>query len=225
MRPTLINGKWEIILPNHRADRPEWQIENGGWEKARLDSMHKHLGDEDVLFYVGTEEGDMAGLCAMWGAKMVLFEPNPRVWPNIKAIWKANKLEDPFWCLAGFASNKTTPYEIYSGFPPCADGALIGDHGFKELQDPGDIPQIKIDDIDIIPTAISIDVEGSEWEVLRGAEQTLRKHKPKIWLSLHPEFMWRIYGEYSADLRNWIKDLGYKETLLDYQHECHLFYE
>lgn len=233
MQETLINGKWKIILPKHRAIRPEWHTKEG-WERARLDSMFATTKKGDVVYYVGAEEGDMCGLLALWGAKLVMFEPNDRVWPNIKAIWEANKLEDPV-CFSGFAANNTDLRRLQGknlDWPESADGELIGDHGFVELQaqDP-EIPQIKIDDVyrDTLgippPDMISIDCEGSEWEVLRGAEKTLRKYHPRIYLSLHPEALFRIYGEYQFDLRNWIKDLGYEEELLDYQHEVHLVYE
>lgn len=234
MVETTINGRWKIKLPKHRAERPEYHTPPY-WEEARLNSMHEHIGAGDVVYYVGAEEGDMAALLAMWGAEMVLFEPNERVWPNIKAIWEANDLVKPSRMFVGFASNETAIDETamsnadftnWSWWPSCADGEVIGDHGFKELNDAGDIKQIRIDSFPYpSPTAISIDVEGSEWRVLEGAEETLRKYHPKIWLSIHPEFMFRIYGEYQYDLRRWIKDLGYKETLLDYQHELHLFYE
>jgi len=221
---TLINGEWNIILPEHRSLRPEWKLENGGWERKRLDSMYKNIGKGDTLFYVGAEEGDMPALCQMWGAEIVMFEPNPKVWSNIKAIWEANDLETPY-TFVGFASNETNYGNVIKGFPECADGEVISDHGFMELHN-HNANEIKIDDIsDLIPTALSIDVEGSEWEVLKGAEQTLRKHKPKIWLSAHPEFQWRMYGCYTYDMRNWIKDIGYIETLLDYNHEVHLYYE
>lgn len=233
MKKTLINGKWEIVLPDHRADRPEWHTEKG-WERERLDSMHANLSDKDTLFYIGAEEGDMCGLCAMWGAKLVMFEPNDKVWSNIKAIWDANNLPTPT-VFSGFASNNTTSNAlVINGFPPSADLPVIPDHGFKELCDAGDIPQVKIDDLvresikigsPLIPTAMSIDVEGSEWQVLRGAEQTLREYRPKLWVSIHPEFMFRIYGEYQAELREWIRNLGYKEHFLDYQHEAHIYFE
>lgn len=226
MQTVRINQKWDIELPDHRAARPEWYTEDG-WERKRLDSMREHLDENDTLLYVGAEEGDMAGLIASWGVKVALFEPNDKVWPNIKAIWEANRLPPPVFTFSGFASrsNVLPQKGIHDGFPPSADGALIGDHGFKELADPGEIPQIRIDSLDFKFTAIALDVEGSEWEVLRGAEQNLRQFRPKIWLSLHPEFMFHYFKEYSADLRGWLKNMGYKETLLDYQHEVHLFYE
>lgn len=226
-----LNGEFEIILPKHRADRPEWYTDKG-WEKKRLQSMHENLGKGDVIYYVGAEEGEMCALCQMWGAKVVMFEPNDKVWPNIKAIWEANKLELPLAVFSGFAANKTTPNAplIVKGFPDSANGEVIHDHGFKELHDAGNIPQVKIDDLVELkevfpPTALTMDVEGAEWEVLQGAEETIKKYHPKIWLSLHPEFLFRIYGKYSYEVRRWLIDMGYKETLLDYQHEAHFFYE
>lgn len=226
MKLTKINNKWDIWLPDHRADRKEWP----SWEYKRLESIRKTTKPGDVVYYVGAEEGDMAALLAMWGAKLVLIEPNEKVWPNIKAIWESNKLSLPLYCFLGFASDKSKALGekvVYDCFPACADGEVIGNHGFKELRDPASIAQIKIDDLAYMfkPDMISIDVEGSEGKVLRGAEQTLRKHHPRIYLSLHPEFL-RNYNEWGAELRKWIIDLGYKETLLDYPlHEVHLMYE
>lgn len=227
MQNVKINGKWDILLPEHRAARPEWHTEKG-WERERLDSMREHLTDKDVMVYVGAEEGDMAGLIASWGVRMMLFEPNDRVWSNIKAIWQHNKLPEPLVAFPGFASDTNSNWEgnVFSFcFPPCADGPLISDHGFKELIDPGSIPQVTLDRLPFDFTAMSIDVEGSEWLVLRGAEEKIRKNMPKIWISVHPEFMFRMYGQYQAELRKWIRDLGYKEQLLAYDHEVHLYYE
>lgn len=223
MKLTKINGNWDILLPEHRANRKEWTSKKG-WERARLDSMHENIKDGEIIFYIGAEEGDMAALCALWGAYVVLFEPNLKVWPNIKAIWDANKLEKPM-SFVGFASNNTTSKMVIDGFPQYAgNNDIIKNHGFMELRN-HNAPEIKIDDVDLPLDHITIDVEGSEWEVLRGAEKTLRKYHPKIWLSGHPEFMYEYYKEYFYDLRRWIKDFGYKETLLDYQHEVHLYYE
>lgn len=233
-----LNGRYSIILPEHRAKREEWYRPEG-WEKIRLEAMEKAIKATkgSVVYYVGAEEGEMPALCQMWGAEVAMFEPNPKVWPNIKAIWDANKLMPPLLNFVGFAAN-TDEFEgkgenLYTrAWPPCASGEVIGDHGFMNLSevDNATTGQIKIDHVVGTlgvkpPTLLTMDVEGSEWEVLRGAEHTLREHRPDIFLSLHPEFMYEMYHEYGFDCRHWIKGLGYKETILDYQHEVHILYE
>ena len=232
MIKTTLNGEFEIILPKHRADRPEWHTE-AGWEKLRLKSMHNHIGKNDVVYYVGAEEGEFPALCQMWGAEVVLFEPNPKVWSHLPETWASNNLELPMVCIPGFASDKVNELAriYYNEWPPEADDVIEAAHGFKELYLEGDsYGQITIDSCVYNhgiepPTAILLDVEGSEWRVLGGSQKVLKKYKPKIWLSGHPEFMLQQWDESLYNLRQWIKGFGYKETLLDYQHEVHLFYE
>lgn len=232
MIKTILNGEFEIVLPKHRANRPEWHSE-AGWEKLRLKSMHNHIGKDDVVYYVGAEEGEFPALCQMWGAEVVLFEPNPKVWSHLPLTWTSNNLNLPMVCIPGFASDKINNLSriYYNEWPPEVNDVIEAAHGFKELYLEGDTyGQITIDscvyDHGIKPpTAISLDVEGSEWRVLGGAEKVLREHKPKIWLSGHPEFMLQQWDESLYNLRQWIKGLGYKELILDYQHEVHLYYE
>lgn len=230
MVETLINGRWPLLLPEHRAARPEWDLANGGWERERLDAMADRIGPSDVVFYCGSEEGEFPALCQIWGAEVALFEPNPKVWANTKAIWDANKLHVPV-CWPGFASNETRDLgaELRQAWPECASGKVVGDHGFKELHlEAANYPQIRIDDAVAQwkpPTVVCFDVEGSEFELLRGAEQTLHDHRPALFASIHPEFLYAQWGEYSRDLRNWIVSLGYQETILAYEHELHALYE
>lgn len=227
-----LNNEFEMILPKHRADRPEWYTEKG-WEKNRLRSMYKNLGINDVIYYVGGEEGEMVALCQIWGAETVIFEPNPKVWSHYPLIWKSNNLNKPLACIPGFASDKINNLSriYYNEWPPEVNSQIEAAHGFKELYLEGDsYGQTTIDSCVYEnnvkpPTAISLDVEGSEGRVLRGAEAVLKEFKPKIWLSGHPEFMMQQWSEYLYDLRFWLWGLGYKETLLDYQHEVHLYYE
>lgn len=228
MVKTIINNRWEIMLPEHRAAREEWPT----WEAKRLEAIHDKIKslDNPVMYYVGAEEGDMAALCQMWGARVALFEPNDKVWPNIKAIWEANELKYAKF-YPSFCSDEIKGANLWNQHLDFIEGEVIHDHGFKELRDPGDIPQLTIDSVWELgswnpPGVISIDVEGSEGRVLRGAIETLKRFKPAVFLSLHPEFLHDQYGEWGAELRKWIIDLGYKETLLDYPlHEVHLMYE
>ena len=232
MKKVIVNGEFEITLPDHRAARPEW-YEPKGWEKPRLRHMSENISSGDVMYYVGAEEGEFAALCQMWGAEVVVFEPNPKVWSHFPLLWSANNLDLPMVCIPGFASDKINSLSriYYNEWPPEVNDVIEAAHGFKELYLEGEAyGQITIDscvyDHGIKPpTAISLDVEGSEWRVLGGAEKVLREHKPKIWLSGHPEFMLQQWNESLYNLRQWIKGLGYTEIILDYQHEVHLYYE
>lgn len=231
MVEAVLNGKYKMTLPKHRADRPEWYTDKG-WEAPRLDRLHKEIKKQKnpIVYYVGAEEGEMCALAAMWGAKVLMFEPNAKVMPNIKAIWEANKLplDDLFY--PGFAGNEIKDSQELVKVADI-EGEVIHDHGFKELQANAitHLPVTKIDSMagntGLIPTIITMDVEGAEFEVLKGAEQTIVNHHPTILLSLHPEFLREFWGVYSRDVRNWIIDRGYKETLIDYEHEVHIIYE
>lgn len=240
-----LNGKYELILPEHRADRLEWTT---GWEVERLDSMHDNLGKGDVMYYIGAELGEMAALCQVWGADVVIFEPNHSAWPIIKAIWETNKLEMPIGIFPGFVSNIHQPVptnpdlELHKnifqghgwqkgtdGWPLFSQGQIVKAHGFSELHQEADgLPQYRIDNLVedglLPPTAIAIDVEGSDFQVLLGAEKTIEKYHPKIWMSWHPEFMFGNWGTYLRNARDWLIGKGYTEKYLAYEHELHIVY-
>lgn len=229
---TFINKRWPIQLPEHRAVRPEWP----DWEKERLDSMHKNIKKGDVVFDIGAEEGDLPALFALWGAEVVPFEPNPYVWPNIRFIWEANKLQPPRAYFAGFAANQTIlhPKDVEpifekpekDGWPACAYGAIIGDHGFRnETERYHDTPSIKLDDFcqqrNLYPDLITMDVEGAEFEVIKGAEWIIKNHRPLVYISIHPEFMKHMYPYDAEALHGFFKEAGYDSKHLITDHEEH----
>jgi FkbM family methyltransferase len=226
VKETLINGRWSLLLPPHRAERPEWPH----WEATRLAHMHHHLGNGGHIVYdVGAEEGDFPGLWSSWGNDVVLFEPNSRVWPNIAAIWRANELEPPIACFAGFAANDSRfeRADVSGTWPTSADGPMISDHGFCNLSERVDLPRIKLDTMAEIvapPTAITMDVEGAELRVLRGAEQVLRNNRPLVWVSVHRDFMKDMYGDSPRMLTKFMIECGYESTHLATDHEAHWFW-
>lgn len=237
------------MLPRHRA---EW-YKDRKWEEKRLDSLHEHTKEGDVVYYIGAELGEHAALLQMWGAYLYLFEPNHTAWPTIRGIWKANKLERPVGLFAAFCGAETQlvpknpDMALYGGcgwklqkdnWPLYSTGLHVIEHGFSNLSEEKDgLPVIAIDDvvsqIDIYtgagtkpPKAIVMDVEGAEFEVLKGAENTINSFHPKIWLSLHPNFLKEQFGSSAEELKQWLADRGYKETsLIDSTHEEHYLYE
>lgn len=220
-----VNGRWPLILPQHRAERPEWYF----WEAARLAAMAHHLGPGDVVYDIGAEEGDLPALWASWRCDVALIEPNPRVWPNIRTIFEANALTPPLSCFVGFAAGESHAHGDWVGrphWPTCADGPVIGDHGFLNLAERDDVARVRIDDFAAQiepPTAITIDVEGAELEVLKGAERTLDEHRPKVWVSIHPEFIADMYGvdDGLPAVRSLMAAHNYDEQFLAIDHEHH----
>lgn len=248
MIKTRINGKWDLLLPEHRAVRPEWDIKNGGWEPERLDAMHKIISSmqtryskfdtprQPIVLDIGAEEGDMPALFATWGAKVFMVEPNMRVWSNIRAIWEGNTLT-PYGWFTGFAGPETKSFPEYTakvttkdGWPLCAYDTVQAEHGFDHLAESAHwINQIRIDDLlfvrnGIMPDIITVDVEGSEYEVMKGAERVLTEGSPVVFVSVHPEFMFHNHDDYEAHFHNYMHKMGYTKKWLAYDHEHHWMY-
>lgn len=233
MREVTLNGRWPMILPEHRAARPQW-TEPPYWEKARLDSMHANIRPRDVVYDIGAEEGDMTALYASWGATVIPFEPNPLVWPNIRAVFEANKLPTPVASWVGFAGDTTRRVGEYNSlvlapdWPACAHGPVIGDHGFAQLNERPDISAIALDDlIGVVrtPDVITMDVEGSEYEVLLGAQELLKFCHPLVYISIHDSFMREQYNRSRESVMGLMHSLGYWTRWLATDHEEHwVFY-
>lgn len=249
MKEALINRRWSLLLPDHRAerglvsehqpDRLMWDI----WENVRSADMYQRLRPGDLVFDVGTEEGDLSALYALWGCRLVLIEPNPLAWPCIRATFEANGLtgriaatwvgfagEDTHahppnpdgWFSAVGGYQQAAPGEIW---PPSASGPIVSDHGFLQLNERPDAPRITLDDLwqrtGEAPRAVTIDTEGSELSVLRGARRLLTEARPTVWVSVHPQFEREQYGHEPEALLDFARSLGYEPVLLAIDHEHH----
>lgn len=235
-----VNGRWSLRLPEVRRDfhqdRPEWEVE-------RLAAMAAVIKPGDVVYDVGAEQGDLSALYAQWsraadGGGVVLIEPEPAYWPQIAATWRENDLPGPLGAFVGFASDRdeflpdpeidpkigvdglTSPGE----WPVCADGPIVGDHGFRNLSERAhDTPQVMLDEIAQWvgpPDVITIDVEGAELVVLRGARGVLTDHRPVVFVSVHPDFM-GAYDTTVNGLHAYMRKRGYLARHIATDHEEH----
>lgn len=226
----LVHDRWPLKLPEHRAYRTDW----AWWEAARICAMYHHLRPGHILYDVGAEEGDLSALWASLGCKVVACEPNPKAWPSLKASFEANGLHPLAWWV-GLLSDRVWTVDDEKrlggvGWPACADDGLVPDHGFFSIWEHHEVaPALTLDELvsrtGLIPDAVTIDVEGGELHVLRGARRTLEEHRPMVFCSVHRQFMADSYGLDADDLFDLMADLGYRATYLATDHEEHWLFK
>lgn len=92
-----------------------------------------------------------------------------------------------------FHIDKTTPHFSTMNWEKMRE-YVPQNHKWEDIQ----ITTKKLDDFDLIPNCIKIDTEGEDDAVVRGAIETIRRHKPILYL----EFM-------SKETKQVLIDIGY----------------
>jgi len=233
LREILINGKWPLNVLEHRAERPEWPF----CEAHTLSLAHSLIDVGTVVWDVGSEEGDFPALFGTWGAEVVLIEPNPYVWPQIRLHWEANVDRNPVACLVGLASDKVDPatpdYQVGIAvkrrggcWPHVAFGDVFPEHGFRHIWEHArNSPQFRLDRLYLsTPDLIMMDIEGGELIALRGCEDVLRTRHPDVLVSIHPDFLYDLYGHTRQNVIEFMESCGYEGRLYCTDHEEHWWF-
>ncbi len=79
----------------------------------------------------------------------------------------------------------------------------------------------EVSELGMMPDMLKIDVEGAEWDVLKGAEQILKRRHPVVLLSLHPLVLAKR-GETPAEVLEWLEQRGFQCQVLARDHEMHV---
>jgi len=219
---------YTIDLPEPLAS---WDVFSN-WEKERTIAMAKNLKKGMVLYDVGTEQGwlNIAYAKMVGPENMVLIEPTPIFWPNIKAIWERNYEVAPFYCVPALVGDKEQgETSITHAWPKQAKGDLVDKNAYTYIHD--NLDKVSMTTIDAIaalqyapPDAITIDIEGAELLALRGAKNTLKKHHPLVFVSIHPDLGERDYGLKNGEVQEYLAQFGYKGKHIATDHEQHWFF-
>lgn len=235
-RKRTVGKKWDITVPTF-MDEHGW-LEN--WEVERFNSMEEKLRKGMVFVDVGAYDGWQDALIARFvgGAEnMVLIEPEPTNWGNIKAVFEANGLSAPKQAYAGLIGppngfyNIFGSFEAHNGWPTGPDySKLISHTTFRHLDENNhNTCSVPLDDLVTQCDALNVDVEGAALEVLQSAEDTLRRFHPLIWVSIHGTalFHHRPLAHFppEADIPAYLEQFGYKGTVLANDHEQEWFFE
>ena len=168
---------------------------NGSLEPNFLRLISSHLKSTDVFFDIGSNIGQHGLYASRFCETVYCFEPITKLFNQLSLTISHNNFSNiRAYNLALGSSNGFMP--IFSEAANMGGSSIL----FKKNKSREQMVEVrKLDDfLKQHPSSIGmmkIDVEGFEWEVLQGAEQTMRTYKPKLLI----EYSLPFYNQISPD--------------------------
>ena len=155
------------------------------WKHHReiLNDPHMYLKEgftpETMVFDIGSQYGDWA---ILWAKKF-----NAEVWAFEPLISNITEMGKDLWLNR--VAEKVHAVKTLVGDGTPADYKINGDMASFVWSNHPNHPTKRIDDFvltwDKVPDLMKIDVEGFEYQVLKGAEMTIDRYHPKIIIETH----------------------------------------
>ena len=178
-------------------------------------------GIEEVFVDAGCMDGETSLGFIKWCngnyKNIIAFEPDPKLYPNCTEKLKhvRNFTIHPF----GLWHEDTTLR--FDSSTVMGNSHIVNDS--NQQDNVLEIKVLKLDDIlnGEKVTFIKMDIEGAELNALRGAEQTIAKHRPKLAISAYhkpediyaiPSYILSLNSDYKFYLRHY--NLGFPDTVL-----------
>ena len=159
------------------------RILGGTYEREQTRLFERLVRPGDTVLDVGAHVGYYTLLASVLvgdSGRVHAFEPNPRNAEFLRRHLLANRRRNvrvEQLAVSDRAGAARFDFGTGSGTGHLADGGALEVH------------TVRLDDYcaerGLAPSAIKIDVEGAETFVLDGARETLRRHRPVIFLSTH----------------------------------------
>lgn len=152
-------------------------------------AFHRALHRPGTIVDAGAHEGRLTlPLAALPGARVVAFEPLPPAFARLRAVVApmADRVLLRPEALSDRVGNLTLTVPRVGGVAQEQWASVVKDYAAIQRNDPRvdgtdhyTVPTLPLDAFGLgNVTALKIDVEGAEQEVLRGAQETLRQCRP-----------------------------------------------
>jgi FkbM family methyltransferase len=183
-------------------------------EASTVAALDRSLRPGDVVVDIGANIGYFSLLCAARvfpAGRVYAFEPGARAWAHLTrnlGLNEVGKIVTPQQTAIG---RETGRGHLRQSRPGDEDMAVLEDR-----VDPAgayeDVAVTTVDEalseVDRPIRLLKVDVEGREWDVLKGAERRLASDRPVLFVELSSSQQKR-FGHEPTELADWIKGRGY----------------
>ena len=205
---------WSVVChPHARKVFYQAQVSDPG-QSAEFRNFISHCSKEMFLYDIGAHYGIFSLAAAHFGGRAVAVDPSPTATRMIARHIALNGCSGSVRIICAAASD-------VEGEIGMLDAGVFTEGYFRvaNLRPKSELTQTYTVAIDHmvrqfgIPTHIKIDVEGHEAAVLRGAEETLRRTSPILFIELHNEIAASEGGDPTAPLEM-LSQCGYSPFAL-----------
>jgi len=205
-------GFWYVGNVYDSADIAYGIAQNGVVEKEDTDLVVEILAklEKPVVYDIGANTGYYGILAATkFNATVHSFEPIPEHISCIKESARINGAQDRVTTHTVALGSKKDSLELSLA----GSGSTLTKDFLRESSTP--TLKVSVETLDSLnlpaPHFIKIDVEGYEWEVLRGAIETIRKDRPICFIEIAKKFPERKFEHpHFTDIIKFFDEQGYK---------------
>jgi FkbM family methyltransferase len=149
--------------------------------------------------------------------RVIAFEPSPENLKLLRYHCRTNLMQNVQICTnaVGDVANSSVDFVLIDGGKHSSNSFTVADESPYILEQQKTVIRVPMTTIDITckksnvkPTLIKIDVEGAEFFVLKGAEQTITKYRPSIVIGIHP--FWMPKYQSTGDIIQFLRTHNYE---------------
>ena len=217
----------EVTIAGHRV-RLDPTFAHVGWESVEPEAYRafsQAVRPGCVVFDIGAHIGTYTILALQRSTPdglVVAYEPHFATNVYLRRHLQWNGAAERVVLRSCCCGAKSETGEFYC-VPDQPEGrnSLLWTEGFAKSRVEVATIDNEVAQLGLVPSVIKIDVEGAEWDVLRGAERTLTSCRPILFVSLHPPQL-LLRRERPSEVLDWLRARGYCHELLGEDHEVHV---
>lgn len=181
---TYYDKEYEINYPQGVDEAIIRSIEKGKiWERHMVKKYPQFIKSGDTVLdiggYLGTTVLPFSNLVGNEG-RVIVYEPQPTIFNHLSDTLTLNEIRNVELKQSAIYSENKEIYFIEN------NTGKAGIRGYRKMSQKSKLIKVHAETIDSLSLKkldfIKIDVEGAEWEVLKGGVFTIKKLKPTIHL-------------------------------------------